>query len=400
MHRLALATSVIALSIAVGVAGTASAATDGNLSLGQSCNGSQASLTVNINGGQGQQFDVLLDGNTIINGINGNSGTQVQVADGVHSISLVYAPDGVVQQATIGVSCGAPAVAAFEVCINAFGALHVISVPGTAGQLDLYIDGDLADPGLGDSTWGNDYEGFPDGTYLVGVKIAGQDNFVFQEAVEIDCVQGEQGQPATVDVSTWCDSPTIQLKLDSFTFGERFTITVDGTEKVSDVLFGYYSFDVAGTANRVVVTSSTHGVIFDDDILLACENPVATARATCEAGVGTLWFKSLANATGYSFFVSADGQPIAEWQDAGDTEGQWVSLGEFAEGDHNVFIQWYHVEAPDDSAQLVITVGCVDDGSGTPLPDSGSNTTPIMLLAGGFVLAGSVLLLSRRTRHA
>lgn len=326
---------------------------------------------------------------------------QHNVSDGIHYISM-FTGDGntLVDELYYGVSCGEPAARITAACDDDEGGIHVILAPGTeGGSFELYVEDFLVENDLETSPSGNTFTSFPDGTYDVGIKWSGQaQGYLFEETVTTDCLDGSIGQPATATVETFCDDPTIGVDLESFTYGETFTITIDDAVEYSGVYAEWYEVGVTSGAHHVRVTSSTDGIIYDDIVLLACGGPAVAARAECASeGSGELFVKTLAEKE-YSFSVSVDGQPVADWQEVADTSGEWQSLGEFSEGPHTVLIEWLVESEVDGSEEVLVDSDCNDDTSGTPLPDSGSNSTPLVLAAGLLVAAGLGLLgLRRRT---
>ena len=404
MRKLLVATLLVGLGLTVGTHGGASAGGDGpGLSLGAYCEGDNGSLNINISGGtDGQLFDILVDGNPVAEDMGPNSSAPgVPVADGTHTVILQLIDGTLIDEQIVGSGCGEPVIAIEAACDDGFGALSVLTNENnSAFNYAIEVDGLLYRDGIGNSVFPEQYGPFPDGTYSITVNAYGPSETSVTEEIEIDCVDGDGGQPAVFEVDTYCDGTGyISVEIQSFTYGELFSITIDGTLYQDEMFSGEHEISgMSDGALHVVITSTTDGVVYDDVILVACIAPEAAAKATCEAGVGELWFKSLVNTNGYSFFVSVDGVDVGMWQDAPDTEGLWESLHEFPEGDHTVLIEWTHDEEDDGSDEFLVTVDCVDDTSGTPLPDSGSNTTPLLLAAGLLVVAGLGMLgLRRRT---
>jgi len=404
MRRIVLATLIAAAGLAVGTTQAATAATDAVLSLGNYCDGTQAVLVIDIINGSGETFDVKLDSDLLLDNVLGGNHSESDVADGIYTIALLDVTAEIVQEAIIGLSCGEPKVDVSHYCEGDMGTLDVVAVAGSAsGQLDLYLDGQIFESGLSDSPWGSSFDAIPEGTYVVGVKSAAQPNeYAFEETVTIDCVEGDGAKPAVAEVEGWCDDTTIGIEIFSFTYGERFDILVDGLEEFSDVFADYYEVGTTSGAHQVVVVNNDGDTIYADIVLNPCDGPAAAARAACATeGTGELFVKTLGG-KGYTYSVSVDGQPVADWQDVSDTGGEWESLGVFPMGEHTVLIEWTDDSEGQGSEEVTVNSDCTNDdaGSGAELPVGGSDTTPMMLIAGGLLLAGVGLLTARRLRTA
>lgn len=420
VRRIVLATLIGGASLVAGTShdiGAANPTTDAELSIGDGCTGSQAHLIILASGGSvGQTFDLTVDGSVVDTvGPNSYATPEPDVSDGVHTIGLVFNGD-VIQEVVYAVSCGDPVIAVAPACDGDSGILRVSAAAGTAGDTDMYLDGDLFIEGFGNYGFAQDVEYIPDGTYEVAFTVTGQASpYVFEDTITVDCAVGSGAKPAYYDVQSWCDDPpVVTVELISFTYGERFNIDIDGVRRHSNVFAEYYEMVVSPGGRHVVVTNNLGRTVYDDYVLVACGSmPAVAAKAVCTSGTGTLYVKT-ADTDAFTYDVSVDGVQLAGWNDAPSTDGQWESLGVAADGLRTVLVEWSG--AGSGSTQLSVDVNCLaapgsgsnltsDSGSGAGtgtglLQETGSETGPMLLIASLFVAVGAALLASRRTRTA
>lgn len=135
---------------------------------------------------------------------------------------------------------------------------------------------------------------------------------------------------------------------------------------------------------------------FTDSVTIDCE-PGVEVGAVCDApteGIGIV----LTDDSSSTYSVAIDGTLVAEG--IGDTGGVEVVYGPYADGEHLVEVYWAGYEEDDPFSSHTITKDCAGVGSGGSIPDTGSSSLTLSMIAGLLVCTGAAALLVRRTRAA
>jgi len=211
---------------------------------------------------------------------------------------------------------------------------------------------------------------------------------------------GDVYQPVT-SFGYYCDpegyidiavSPQNDKSYDLHIGDEEFTDVGDGTQTggpFADGLVLVQLFDV------------DQSVVFELDILVACDEPGVDVKVVCDdEGMGHL-LVNIADLEQFDYDVYVDG---TQWgaESITDTDLYYLDLGEYPEGSHTVSVDWLDDETEDFFFEETVTVDCNDDdsGSGAGIPTVGSDTAPLMVVGGLLMVVGAGLLVGRRLRTA
>ena len=164
-------------------------------------------------------------------------------------------------------------------------------------------------------------------------------------------------------------------------------------------------------AYEVTIVDHASGEELDSETAaMMCNGPVIAAAADCEENEGVIevWIEyDIYDLESSTFDVYVDGE-LRNDHVSGDANGQGYGHGIFEPGeDVLIEVYWNEGESDDPWYSATLSNDCgldldgdpdTDDGAGAGLPDSGSNTTPMMLAAGGLLAAGAAMLGLRRLR--
>lgn len=134
-----------------------------------------------------------------------------------------------------------------------------------------------------------------------------------------------------------------------------------------------------------------------DEITIDCE-PEVEVRAVCESpteGIGVT-ITDNANSPDSSYSVSINGSFVAQGTDGGAE----VVYQPIPDGDYLVEVFWAAEDDEDPFFSEAVNKDCAGAGSGGGLPDAGSSSLTLTLMAGLLVCIGTAAMLLRRPRHA
>ena len=152
-----------------------------------------------------------------------------------------------------------------------------------------------------------------------------------------------------------------------------------------------------------VFEAGTTNEVYSEQVPVGCGEPFVAIDSSCDDGDGAHIFITISDDEGWDYDVYVDdlNDPLDGWQEITDTDLGWDDLGVFPEGEHTVSVVWYQNQTEEYYFQQTIDLSCDDDGgSGAGLPDSGSESTTLMLIAAGLVAVGAGLMVARRARLA
>lgn len=214
--------------------------------------------------------------------------------------------------------------------------------------------------------------------------------------------QALAGSEPEAEAFAYCsDVSNIRFGLYGSLGTDTFTLFIDDMISPADSEAGVGEITLPagdGEVHHVKVVHQQSGdVLLDTDVAVACLAPFALFDTSCEED-GAHILVLLADYTKsaiWTVYVDVE-VPVPGFNGVDDTDSQYADLGVFAEGPHQVLAD--ALEGGDFIFE--VDLECDDDGSGAGLPDAGSNTTPLTVAAGLFVLVGACLVLARRTRTA
>lgn len=184
---------------------------------------------------------------------------------------------------------------------------------------------------------------------------------------------------------------------------DRFLIELGGYELETDVPAGVYQVANAGPfADGVVsmyIKSYPDGVqLFGWQFPVACEGPLVEVATQCDDDTRFL------NIAFWSTFddtadIYVDGVIVSEDVEADDTNG-YLGHGSYPAGDHLVEIDWLEDKSDEPYYSETVTFGvCPEADSGAGIPETGSNTAPMLMVAAGLMVCGAALLGTRRAHR-
>ena len=199
------------------------------------------------------------------------------------------------------------------------------------------------------------------------------------------------------------DDPTVSASFEECDGGGMIAVSISGTEsnvivELGGVGFtlpaGEYSLGPWGDGEYAVVFKYTYdGEPFvTANVTVNCE-PGVELSAVCDSpaeGIGI----ALTDESGSTYSVAIDDELVAEG--ITDTGGSDVVYGPYADGEHLVELFWAGYEEDDPFASLTIDKNCAGVGSAGAIPETGSSSLVLALIAGLLVAAGSAVMLLRR----
>lgn len=187
---------------------------------------------------------------------------------------------------------------------------------------------------------------------------------------------------------------------------ERFMVELDGVVLDSNLAAGEWIFQDNGPLEDGVyqmwVKTDPEGVIvFGWQFIVSCDGPIVMARTQCDEDDGNqasiavaLWAADLT-----TFDVFIDGVQVDDNQESNDYVA-YQTYGPYPLGDHLVDVYWLGETSEDPYFSATVTEDCVDNDSGAGIPDTGSDTAPLLIGATALTLGGVALLGARRLRRA
>lgn len=194
--------------------------------------------------------------------------------------------------------------------------------------------------------------------------------------------------------------------------GESFDITVNGELfGGSPYAPGSYDLSLDGVDDgiyEIELTDHATGDFLDRlEFGVTCDGPIIVTGSECRTGPGldgnySVYYQIFDDSKS-TFDVYIDGE-LVDANLTGAPDGATYGDELYPAG-HEALVEVYWSDSDSEGPYFTATVVelCAeDDGtdSGAGLPDSGSNTTPLLLVATGLTLGGIALLGTRRTRRA
>jgi len=193
--------------------------------------------------------------------------------------------------------------------------------------------------------------------------------------------------------------------------GDSFDITVNGGP-YSDTPYapGMYELSLDGVEDGVyyieVTDHATGDWLTSVEFGVSCNGPVFSVGAECLHGEGLDGRYGVGYAIydndEWTYDVYLDGVLIGD-DITGDIEGAGYESGAHYPAGTGVSFElyWNDESTSEPWYQTILGAACDEDNdSGTGIPDTGSNTMPLLILASGLLLGGFALLGIRRTRNA
>ena len=170
---------------------------------------------------------------------------------------------------------------------------------------------------------------------------------------------------------------------------------------------GRGSSEHAFRLGRTVEVALANGAVgFSTIIPVACDPLFVVRHSSCQDDGGHLELLIADNdeLARYDVYVDDATTPLDGFTDLNAHDGLsagYLDLGAYADGTHRI---WVDLKGDDSDSfvfeALDITLDCGGAESGGSIPDTGSNTAPLMFIASLLIAAGAGLLALRRVRTA
>ena len=198
---------------------------------------------------------------------------------------------------------------------------------------------------------------------------------------------------------------TFGLEITTDDESDRFLIELNGIELEVDVPAGVYQFSSAGPfADGVVemnVTTYPGGdPLMGWDFPVACEGPLIDIETQCDDGETRFLEIAFWSTFDDTADIYVDGVLVSEDVQADATDG-YLGHGSYPAGDHLIEIDWLEDKGEEMYYTETVNFGvCPESDSGAGIPDTGSNTAPMLMVAAGLIVCGAALLGTRRAHRA